>query len=117
MALSAYLSGDEWDACFYASFGKSQAADFGSSMHMTIDALLAAGYEFEGLDKNGDRVKPIGDIENAPKLLVFFGQCSKAEVLQFLKNGRDFLKKHCPALVNETDDEWNQNLKEFENIL
>jgi hypothetical protein len=112
MALSSYLTSDEWDACFYASMGKCAGDNFGDSMHKTIDALLKAGYTFSGLDSKGNRFSPVGDIENAPKMSIFFGKL-EVDILAIYINGRNFLKIHCPELVGETDNEFELTIKDI----
>lgn len=106
MALGDYLTGNEWDACFYASFGKSAAGNFGDSMHKTIDKLLESGYRFSGLDENGNKLTQVENGINAPKIMLFMGMPEGIDVLGIIKNGRDFLKEHCPDLVAETDEEF-----------
>lgn len=113
MALSDYLTGDEWDACWYAFFGKHLAPNFGESMHMTIQALLKSGYVFPGLDDNGNKKEQICDGINAPKFSgMFFHTLSKEEKIQIFDNGRNFLKEHLPSLINETDEEWQEIINE-----
>ena len=106
MALSDYLTSDEWDACFYASFGQHQSESFGASMHKTILTLISAGYEFSGLDEFGNKRETVGGGVNAPKVCIFLGNPHNVDVLQCLDNGRKFLKEQYPVLVDETDDEW-----------
>lgn len=109
MSLSDYLTGDEWDACYYASLGKHHSSNFGESMHKTIDALLAVGHKFPGLDKDGNKKEQVSNV-NANKTLIFFGDPT-VDALNILDNGRNFLKKKLPHLVDETDDEWHEELK------
>lgn len=109
MALSDYLSGGEWDACFYASFGKSSAENFGDSMHKTINALLAFGYKFEGLDEFGHKKQQITGSGNPQKLVrTFFGEENGISICGIIENGRSFLKTHCPDLISETDEQFNE---------
>lgn len=111
MALSDYLTGDEWDACFYAMLKKSAAPDFGTSMHMTIDALLAKGYVFSGLDEKGHKKQQVCNGINASKIMIFFGDTDGIDVVGILNNGRQFVQKNIPELLGETDDEWQAFLK------
>lgn len=112
MALSDYLTSEEWDACFYASLGQHATGNFGSSMHKTIDALLAVGHNFPGLDENGGKFCQVCNGVNAPKVCIFFGNPHKVDVLIILNNGREFLKSQLPSLVDETDAEWQKQMKE-----
>jgi hypothetical protein len=112
MALSDYLTGDEWDACFYAFLGQHQTSDFGASMRLTIDALLANGYRFSGLDEYGNKVAQVARMTNSRKIKVFFGNLSSDKVIKILDNGRSFLKTHLPNLVDETDEEWEEQKQE-----
>lgn len=114
MALSNYLTGDEWDACFYASMGKCAAPDLTQSMRKTVDHLLKNGYTFEGLDEDGDSVKQVGDGENAPKLATLMGieSMDVNKVLEMLNNGRRFISEHCHKLLNESDEDWDRQTKE-----
>lgn len=108
MALSDYLSGDEWDACFYAFFGKSQADNLGDSMRKTIEVLLASGYRFEGLDDRGYKSLQIEGTNNSQKFMqAFFGEDNGIILSDVIKNGRSFMKNNCPELISETDEEFN----------
>lgn len=109
MALSDYLNDDEWDACFYASMGLHRADNFGASMHKTIDHLLANGYEFSGLDLGGNKREQVPS-SNAFKVCMWFGNPHNVDVLAILENGRKFLKVHSPDLVDETDEEWAEQI-------
>src|SRR5690606_6743273 len=111
MALSDYLTGDEWDACFYASLGQNQSDNIGESMRKTIADLLAAGHDFPGLDENGDKRVQVCSGVNAPKMMVFFGNPGGVDVLEILDNGREFLKRKLPTLVDETDEEWHGQIE------
>jgi hypothetical protein len=110
MALSDYLTSDEWDACYYAFLGKAAARNLGTSMHKTIDALLATGYRFAGLDEHGNKSHyiPCG---NGEKLCMFLGNPHGIDPLTVLDNGRNFLKQHLPDWVDETDEEWSAQMK------
>ena len=110
MALSDYLTGDEWDGCFYASFGQHQAENLDASMHKTIQHLLQKGYSFTGLDGQGNKRVQVGNGINAPKLVMFFGNSYKLDPGELLDNGRNFLKQHAPELVDETDQEWAEQM-------
>lgn len=109
MALSDYLSDDEWDACYYASFGQHASSNFWESMYKTIEALSAAGYEFDGLYADGTRKTQVSS-RNPSKLLIFLGNPNGVDILGILDSGRAFLKKHLPSLVDETDEEWAEQL-------
>lgn len=111
MALSDYLTGDEWDACFYASLGPHSGANFGESMHKTIDALLAVGHDFPGLDDEGKKFQQVDGGVNAPKVCMFIGNPHGCDPLGILDNGRRFLKEKLPDLVTETDAEWDEQMK------
>jgi len=115
MALSDYLTGDEWDACFYASMGQHAGLNFGESMHKTIDALLANGYVFSGLNEKGHKLRQVCNGINAPKVCLFFGNPHNVDVLRILNNGRLFLNQHLPSLVDESDDDWAKQMEDAEN--
>jgi hypothetical protein len=110
MALSDYLTGDEWDACFYTSMGQRHADNFGDSMDKTIKCLLDSGYRFPGLTEQGNKKEQVCDGINAPKCCIFLGNPYHADVLQILDNGRNFLKIHAPKLVDETDADWKAQM-------
>lgn len=112
MALSDYLTGDEWDACFYASMGQCQADNFGESMRKTIQCLLDRGYVFPGLDETGSKLCQVEGGVNAPKICIFLGNPHNVDVLGCLENGRDFLKRVAAELVGETDEEWVAQMEE-----
>ena len=114
MALSDYLTSDEWDACFYAYFGQHHTDNFGVSMRTTIDALLEAGHRFSGLDESGNKSQQVGNGVNAPKLLIFTGNPCSVDVLTCLDSGRRFLKEKLPSLVDESDEEWAEELAKLE---
>jgi hypothetical protein len=116
MALSDYLTGDEWDACFYASFGKSMAPNFGDSMRQTIQTLLAKGYEFAGLDENGNKYEQVEDGINAPKVCIFLGNPYNCNIEEIMNNGRNFLKEHAPELVSEPDEVWESALQQVRRV-
>ena len=110
--MSDYLTGSEWDACYYASLGQHACGNFGESMHKTIDALLESGYVFTGLDDTGNKRVQVCNGVNAPKLMtLFFGKQDGVDILDVLDSGRRFLKQYLPALVDETDDEWSEQLQ------
>lgn len=113
MALSDYLTSDEWDACFYTSIGQHNLNDFGELMHKTIDKLIETGYKFEGLDEKGDRKIQIPNTKNGEKLCMFLGNPYNIDPLKVADNGRNFLKTHCPELVNESDEEWEKIINEI----
>lgn len=106
MALSDYLTSDEWDACFYAAAGQHAAPNFGESMHKTIQALLESGYRFPGLDEDGNKRVQVENGVNAPKACIFLGNPYKCDIIHILDRGREFWKQHLPRLVDETDEEW-----------
>lgn len=112
MALSDYLTGGEWDACFYASMGQHYTGNFGSSMGKTINHLLGKGYKFEGLDKDGNKDHQVCNGVNASKVCIFLGNPYGCDILDILENGRNFLKTHAPELVDETDAEWSKQIAE-----
>lgn len=107
MALSDYLTGDEWDACWYFYCGKG--GNFGESMHSTIDAMLAKGYRFRGLDERGAKDHQISS-NNPSKVLIFLGNPHNVDIMALLENGRRFVKENAPDLLEETDEEWAEQL-------
>ena len=116
MALSDYLTSNEWDGCFYLLHGAHRAPDLGASMRKTIDVLLEKGYEFSGLDKEGNKVQQVDEGVNAPKLLIFLGDADAELLKSCLVNGRKFVQDHLPDLISETDEEWNEILSQFDNL-
>jgi hypothetical protein len=109
MALSDYLSSEEWDACYYASFFACQADNFGDSMHQTIEKLLASGYKFQGLDENGHKHHQVSGTNNPQKLMkAWFGEDNGVVLSEVIANGRNFLKQHCSSLVVETDAQFEE---------
>jgi hypothetical protein len=113
VALSDYLTSNEWDACYYAVFGYSMvpSGNFGESMNNTIQKLLESGYKFEGLDEKGRKKHQVQGSENAKKLVhIFFGEKNGISVADVLDNGRTFLKGVCPEMVSENDYEWEHEI-------
>lgn len=106
VALSDYLTNEEWDACYYVAMIGHKGENFGDSMQQTIEALLANNYSFRGLDEHGMKLQQVGDGVNAPKVLIFLGNPNKIDTLPILENGRSFLKQFAPALVVESDEIW-----------
>jgi hypothetical protein len=115
MALSDYLTSDEWDACFYAllgSVGEKNNCRLGDTMRDLISQLLASGYTFEGLDDNGQKLSQIHGTGNPRKMVwMVCGGATPEEVLTCLENGRNFLKIHLPAVIDETDEQWLEQMK------
>lgn len=117
MSLSSCLTADEWDACFYRAFtvndGQKALRDY---MRETIQALLAAGYRFADLDEAGNELPPAqrtgSTSTNWQKLLICLGNPYACDVEALLNNGRDFMRRNCPALVGQTDDDWQRKLQE-----
>lgn len=83
-------------------------------MHKTIDKLLESGYQFTGLDEHGHKKIRVDSGINAPKILIFLGNPENCDVKEIVKNGREFIKKHCPDLINETDKEFEELMNEIE---
>ena len=79
-------------------------------MHKTIDALLSAGREFPGLDAEGNKKVQVCNGINAPKVCIFLGNSHNVDVLGCLDRGREFLKRVLPSLVDETDEEWAEQV-------
>jgi hypothetical protein len=114
MALSDYLTSKEWDACFYLSFGKHSAPNFGASMHLTVDYFLSKGYRFEGLDEKGERVQQVENGVNAPKVLIFMGNPYNLDVEKVVRSGREFVKERFPELLQETDEEFEMFMEDVQ---
>ena len=112
MALSDYLTSDEWDACFYANI-HGGTSNFGESMRNTIAKLLKTRYKFPGLNEDGSKKVQVENGVNAPKVCIWLGNPYNCDVLEILQNGRNFLKQHCPELIGETDEEWDEILKDL----
>lgn len=110
MALSDYLTSDEWDGCFYYYAGLGEL-DFGASIKELIPKLIAKGYRFTGFDKDGNKFAKIHNTGNAEKLVTAMFDNGKADLRKALISGREFIKKHAPELLTETDAEWNTMLE------
>lgn len=112
MALSDYLTGDEWDACFYRNLlSEDISPSFGHSMKETIQELLKRGHKFPGLNNDGSKKQQVEDGVNAPKIGIFFGNSEGLNVRAILRNGRNFLKENYTDMVLETDEEFEDLLK------
>lgn len=105
MALSDYLTGDEWDACFYR-YCEIGMGNFGNSMHQTIQDLLKTGYKFSGLDEHGNKRCQVENGINASKVCIFLGNPYGCDISEILANGRKFLKEHAPGLVEISDEDF-----------
>ena len=115
MALSDYLTSDEWDACYYVHYGRmgEGVVSLADSMHKTIDKLLEKGYKFSGLDEKGQKLQQVENGINAEKLVgAMMGTMQLSEAIEIFGKGRAFLKEHCPEMVDETDEEWEAQKKE-----
>lgn len=118
MAISDYLTGSEWDACFYVHITdsyKGRSKNLGDSMEKTINILLKSGYKFQGLDEKGEKKCQVENGINAPKLSLWFGNPDGITITTLLDNGRNFLKQHYPELVGETDEEWKELMEHDKN--
>lgn len=109
VAMSDYLTDGEWDACFYASMGKHADVNFGASMHRSIDVLIKNGYKFEGLDERGSKKQQVPS-GNPHKVCIWLGNPYKVDLLEVLDNGRNFWKSHFSSIVDETDEEWAEQM-------
>jgi hypothetical protein len=116
MALSDYLTGDEWDACYYVAMIAHRGENFGDSMQQTIVALLKNGYRFTGLDEYGMKVEQVEDGINAPKLFIFLGNPNKIDTTPILENGRRFLRLFAPALLAESDEIWAELVAKYKGL-
>ena len=105
MAKSDYLTDVEWDACFYVYLKGGR--DFGAAIDFTVDYLLKQGYKFAGLDEYGNKAHQIHS-SNSSKVLIWLGNPHNCDVLEIIDNGRTFLKKYAPDLVDETDEDWEK---------
>ena len=109
MALSDYLTNEEWDACFYAFVGpgpKGQSwTDLGQCMHAVIDAAIAGGYSYDGLTSTGEKKHQIPS-DNPSKILIWLGNPHGVDILGVLRSGRTWIKAHLPDWLTETDEEW-----------
>ena len=117
MALSDYLTDDEWDACFYANVGPGPDgrtfANFGDCMHAVIDAALATGYRYPGLTDSGEKRSQLASA-NPLKICIWLGNPHDVYILGVLKSGREWMKTHLPAWVTETDEEWAEQIARAE---
>ena len=84
----------------------------GAGMDYCIKELLKHGYRFEGLDEFGDKDHQIHGTSNPFKVCIYLGNPYNCDVLEILDNGRNFLKKYAPELVDETDEEWEEQQRE-----
>jgi len=111
MPLSDYLNNNEFDACVYASFGKSPAKRFGDSIRITIKAMLNSGYKFQGFDSNGKEIKKVSKGNHERFLKALFGK--NQDILKIIENGRSFMQIHCNDLISETDKEFEKTMNEL----
>jgi len=115
MALSDYLTNDEWDGMFYVFVGPgNEYGDLGACMHTIIEKLLSKGYEFQGLDGEGHKKEMLGG-HNAPKVAYLFSRVfgtpfekDSVDPGKMLLNGRAFIKEHLPELLTESDESWQE---------
>lgn len=108
MALSDYLTDDEWDACFYYFMYPTKGfTDLGQAMRQVIENLLTEGYQFEGLDETGNKKRQLPS-GNPSKIMMFFDGAKPDQIIKLMSNGREFLKKNAPKLLLETDEEWTE---------
>lgn len=118
MTLSSYLTGDEWDACFFLLMQeKLETTEFDSLVHQTVDKLLKTGYVFSGLDEKGVEKEPVGEEINTEKLGYFEGGATLEDIKKILLNGRKFLKQYLPDSLKQTDEEFNKELAEEEEAM
>ena len=109
MAISDYLTDEEWDACFYRMAGGAGEGNLGAAIRDTIDKLLTVGYEFTGLDESGNKAQQISS-GNPSKVCMFIGNPHGVDPVALLESGRNFLKRVSPELVEETDEEWDKQM-------
>ncbi len=59
MALSNWLTRDEWNACYFTGLRQGTGSDLGQQLCAGIAALHQAGYKFKGIESsaNGDYKK------------------------------------------------------------
>lgn len=113
MALSDYLTGPEWDACFFRfAFDNPEGKDLGSSMRETINFLLEEGYEFSGLDSSGNKITQVENGINAPKVCIFLGNPYNCNITEIFNSGREFLKEYLPEKNIFSDEEWEKMVEE-----
>lgn len=113
MAISDYLTSDEWDGCYYVFAGHDKL-NFMEVIRMVVPALYDKGYTMQGLDRECNRVQTVWS-SNAHKLVaVMAGTQQHIDLRGALINGRNFIKQHLPELLKETDEQWEALLKETE---
>lgn len=113
MALSDYLTSEEWDAIFYMMADpnvEEKAQNFGHAMRIQIERLQEAGHVFPGLDAEGNKVKQIAS-DNPEKIFAMLNE-DAGKLVDCYAEGRKYLKEHYPGLVFDTDETYEQEIKE-----
>lgn len=104
--MSDYLTNEEWNAIAYIFFNpnvnvdKTELNDFESTLNYMINRLIESGYKFQGIDDNGNGVQVISS-DNTEKLVkLLFGVANLQEVIEWMKEGRAFLKTNLPDVLD-----------------
>lgn len=104
-SLSECLLDIEWDACLYL-YRTGGIKDFGEVVRTFVKVMTEKGYEFKGLDSEGNPREKVSDT-NMDRLVRFVlnnedlpGQVEAAG------RGREFLKTVAPELVAYDDETW-----------
>lgn len=104
--ISNYLTNEEWNAAAYIFFNpnvnvdKTNFTDFDSAIKYMIRQLISNGYKFQGLDNEGNSGEIVPS-ENTEKLVkLFFGGAEPQEVIEWMKDGRAFLKTNLPDVLD-----------------
>ena len=74
MALSNWLTRQEWNACFFAGMKEEICADLGTQLRLGIGLLHRSGYVFEGITSTaaGDYEKVTQCCDGNERVLVEF---------------------------------------------
>lgn len=112
MAISDYLTNDEWDGCYYVFMSQNQL-NFSEVIRSVVPALYEKGYQVQGLGRDCSRIQ-YGWGGNAKKLVAAMCGTGDADLRACVINGRNFIKQHLPELLRETDEQWEAWLKETE---
>lgn len=114
MALSDYLTSDEWDACFYR-WVSAGISDFGTAIRETVFGVAKTGYVFEGVTAECEKIKQIPNTNNADKVVAIVkGDRHPGQLLvTSLVKGRFFIKRNAPSLLSEDDAKFAEILDDI----
>lgn len=124
MALSNWLTRDEWNACYFAGMGEildgKEAEGLGDQLRLGIGVLHRAGYKFRGIDSTpeGDYTKVTQCCEgNESVLAEMMGGYGGFNKFERAKETLEFAKKALPnvdftwleEVVKEVEEDERKN--------